>query len=106
MIGSASAATIAWGEFDLDSAASEISTKGTLVEAWNIVRNDARKGTDTTTINGVTFTATNLFTNNYPDEDFGVHTGDANLDLLFLSTSFSPNPITLTGLTIGAEYEI
>ncbi len=110
MMASSSAATIAWGEFDLDTAASEISTNGTLIEAINMVNNDDREYTDTTTINGVVFTATNLFdTGYYGDNTFGVSTGDANLDLLYLQANYnydSTSPITLTGLTIGVEYEL
>ncbi len=110
MMASSSAATIAWGEFDLDAAASEISTKGTSIEAWNLVNTDAREATDTTTINGVVFTATNLFdTGYYDDQTYGVSTGDANLDLLYLQANYNyenTNPVTLTGLTIGVEYEL
>ncbi len=110
MMASSSAATIAWGEFDLDAAPGEISTKGTSIEAWNLVNNDAREATDTTTINGVVFTATNLFDSGYYTNDtFEVSTGDANLDLLYLQASYnyeSTTPITLTGLTIGNEYEL
>ncbi len=105
MITLSSAATIAWGEFDLDAAASEISTKGTLVEALNLVNTDAREVTDTTTINGVIFTANNLF-NSSVNTDFGVRTGEANLDLLFQQAGISVNPVTLTGLTIGDKYEL
>ncbi len=110
MMASSSAATITWGEFDLAAAASEISTKGTSIEAWNLVNTDAREATDTTTINGVVFTATNLFdTGYYGDQTFGVSTGDANLDLLYLQANYNyenTNPVTLTGLTIGVEYEL
>ncbi len=110
MMASASAATIAWGEFDLDAAPGEISTNGTSIEALNLVNTDAREATDTTTINGVVFTATNLFDTGYNgDNTFGVSTGDANLDLLYLQASYnygSTTPITLTGLTIGNEYEL
>ncbi len=109
MMTSASAATIAWGEFDLAAAPGEISTKGTSIEAWNLVNTDAREATDTTTINGVLFTANNLFNSGYyRDTDFGVSTGDDSLDLLYLqaSYSYSDAPITLTGLTIGNEYEL
>ncbi len=110
MMASSSAATIAWGEFDLAAAPGEISTNGTSIEAWNLVNTDAREATDTTTINGVVFTATNLFDTGYNDDDtFGVSTGDANLDLLYLQANYnydSISPITLTGLTIGVEYEL
>ncbi len=110
MMASASAATIAWGEFDLAAAPGEISTKGTSIEAWNLVGTDAREATDTTTINGVVFTATNLFDSGYyANQTFGVSTGDANLDLLYLQASYNygnNSPITLTGLTIGNEYEL
>ncbi len=110
MMASSSAATIAWGEFDLDTAVSEISTNGTLIEALNLVNTDDREYTDTTTINGVVFTATNLFdTGYYGDHTFGVSTVDANLDLLYLQANYnydSTSPITLTGLTIGVEYEL
>ncbi len=110
MMASSSAATITWGEFDLAAAPGEISTKGTSIEAWNLVNTDAREATDTTTINGVVFTATNLFdTGYYGDNTFGVSTGDANLDLLYLQANYnydSTSPITLTGLTIGNEYEL
>ncbi len=101
MMASASAATIAWGEFDLDAAPGEISTNGTLVEALNITG-----GANTTTINGVTFTANNLFGNSESNADNGVRTGDANLDLLYLNADYSYDPMTLTGLTIGNEYEL
>ncbi len=110
MMASASAATIAWGEFDLAAAPGEISTKGTSIEALNLVNTDAREATDTTTINGVVFTATNLFdTGYYGDNTYGVSTGDANLDLLYLQANYNyenTNPVTLTGLTIGVEYEL
>ncbi len=110
MMASASAATIAWGEFDLDAAASEISTNGTLIEALNLVNTDAREATDTTTINGVVFTATYLFNSGYSEDNpFGVSTGDASLDLLYLQAGYDYNDaqlLTLTGLTIGAEYEL
>ncbi len=108
MMASASAATIAWGEFDLDAAPGEISTNGTSIEAINMVNTDAREATDTTTINGVVFTATNLFNSGYYEYDtFGVSTGDANLDLLYLQASYDDaNPLILTGLTIGNEYEL
>ncbi len=109
MMASASAATIAWGEFDLDAAASEISTNGTSIEAINMVNTDAREATDTTTINGVVFTATNLFdSGHYTNDTFGVSTGDASLDLLYLQASFDSNntQLILTGLTIGNEYEL
>ncbi len=109
MMASASAATITWGEFDLAAAASEISTKGTSIEAWNLVNTDAREATDTTTINGVVFTANNLFDSGYFTNDtFGVSTGDANLDLLYLQASYSYdyNSVTLEDLTIGNEYEL
>ncbi len=110
MMASASAATIAWGEFDLAAAPGEISTKGTSIEAWNLVNNEAREYTDTTTINGVVFTATNLFdSGEYQEDTFGVSTGDASLDLLYLQASYNygdTSPITLTGLTIGVEYEL
>ncbi len=107
MITSASAATIVWGEFDLDAKASEISTNGTLVEALNLVSNNNLL-TNTTTINGVTFTATNLFRENYPDDGLGPSTGNAALDLLFLQSGYQydTTPITLMSLTIGTEYEL
>ncbi len=101
MMASASAATIAWGEFDLDAAPGEISTNGTLLEALNITG-----GANTTTINGVTFTANNLFGGSDSNQDNGVRTGDANLDLLYLNASYEYGPITLRGLTIGDEYEL
>ncbi len=105
MMASASAATIVWGEFDLDAAASEISTKGTLIEAINMV-NSNRVGTDTTTINGITFTATNLGSQVYAG-NFEVSTGDASLDLLYRQIRIFPTgPFTLTNLTIGNEYEL
>ncbi len=105
MMASASAATIAWGEFDLDAAPGEISTNGTSIEAWNVVYNDAREATDTTTINGVVFTATNLGHAIYGG-NFGVSTGDANLDVLYLhAKKLPPGSFTLTNLTIGNEYE-
>ncbi len=109
MMASSSAATIAWGEFDLAAAPGEISTNGTSIEAINMVNTDAREATDTTTINGVTFTATNHFGSGYyQDTDFGVSTGDDSLDLLYRQASYrySDAPITLTGLTIGNEYEL
>ncbi len=109
MMASASAATIIWGEFDLDAAPGEISTNGTSIEAINMVNNDAREATDTTTINGVVFTANNLFDNGYHrDTDFGVSTGDDSLDLLYLQASFDykNTQLILTGLTIGNEYEL
>ncbi len=110
MITSSSATTIAWGEFDLDATASEISTNGTLIEALNLVNTDAREATNTTTINGVVFTATYLFNSGYSEDDpFGVSTGDASLDLLYLQAGYDYNDaqlLTLTGLTIGAEYEL
>ncbi len=107
MMTSASAATIAWGEFDLDATVSEISTKGTLIKAFNMVNSD-RVGTDTTTINGVTFTAIDL---GRPLRSINgsteVSTGDASLDLLFRQFKhFTTGPITLTDLTIGVEYEL
>ncbi len=106
MMASASAATIAWAEFDLDAAPGEISTNGTSIEAFNMANNDVREGTDTTTINGVTFTTTNRGAVIYGDT-LGVSTGDANLDLLYRhAKSFSTGPFTLTNLTIGNEYEL
>ncbi len=100
MMASASAATIAWAEFDLDAAPGEISTHGTLVEAFNITG-----GAHTTTINGVTFTATDLGSS--IGSTFEVSTGDANLDLLYLQLrAFPVGPFTLTDLTIGNEYEL
>ncbi len=105
MMASSSAATIAWGEFDLAAAPSEISTNGTSIEAINMV-NSNRVGTDTTTINGITFTATNLGSQVY-NGPVGVSTGDANLDLLYRQLrGFSTDPFTLTDLTIGNEYEL
>ncbi len=113
MMASASAATIAWGEFDLDAAVSEISTKGTSIEAFNMVNLD-REGIDTTTINGVTFIAIAFGSQGY-NGTVGVSTGDANLDLLYqqirnLPTGpvslTHPNRFTLTNLTIGDEYEL
>ncbi len=102
MMTSASAATIAWGEFDLDAAVSEISTKGTLIKAFNMVNSD-RVGTDTTTINGVTFTAIDL---GRPLRSISeVSTGDASLDLLYRQFKrFVTGPVILTALTIGVEY--
>ncbi len=105
MITSASAATISWGDFDLDAAPGEINLNGTFVEAFNIVSNDSQLNTSTTTINGVTFTAKNLF-NNSNAVPFGANTGDANLDLLYLYAGDQLNPITLTDLAIGGEYEL
>ncbi len=113
MMASASAATIAWGEFDLDAKASEISTNGTSIEAFNMVNPD-REGIDTTTINGVTFIAIAFGSQGY-NGTVGVSTGDANLDLLYqqvrrLATGpvslTNPNRFTLTNLTIGNEYEL
>ncbi len=107
MMASASAATIAWGEFDLDAAASEISTNGTSIEAINMVNTDDREYTDTTTINGVVFTATNLFdSGEYQEDTFGVSTDDASLDLLYLQASYDYVSVTLEDLTIGNEYEL
>ncbi len=112
MMASASAATIVWGEFDLAAAPGEISTNGTLIEAINMVNTDAREATGTTTINGVVFTATNLFeSGEYQEDAFGVSTGDASLDLLYLQASYNygyndAQLLTLTGLTIGNEYEL
>ncbi len=110
MMASASAATITWGEFDLDAKASEISTKGTSIEAWNLVNTDTLEATDTTTINGVVFMANNLFNSGYYTNDFfGVSTGNDSLDLLYLQANYNydnNSPITLTGLTIGVEYEL
>ncbi len=105
MMASASAATISWGDFDLDAAPSEINLNGTFVEAFNIVNHDNQLNTSTTTINGVTFTAKNLFRNG-SDLPFGANTGDASLDLLYQYAGDSPNPITLTDLAIGGEYEL
>ncbi len=107
MMASASAATIIWGEFDLAAAPGEISTKGTLLEAINLV-NINQIGTDTTTINGVTFTAAN-FGSQINNGDVGVSTGDDSLDVLYREIrTFQPRAglVTLVDLTIGNEYEL
>ncbi len=107
MMASSSAATIAWEEFDLAAAPSEISTNGSSIEAFNLV-NTNRVGTDTTTINGVTFTATDFGSQvGAIDDTYGVSTGDANLDLLYQQLRSFPSALfTLRNLTIGNEYEL
>lgn len=104
MISSASAATISWGAFDNDAAPSEISTAGTLIEALDLV-DDNSFAVGVTTVNGVDFTRTNLFGQSYTG-DFNVNTGDVNLDQLYRSLSHGGATVSLTGLTVGHQYEL
>ncbi len=106
LISSSSAASILWGTFNNDpSADTEVSTNGTLVEALNLVSADGAVAGATTTVNGVTFTGTNLFGNTYGFTT-GVSTGATGLDSLYANFSFNGGDITLGGLNSGDQYEI
>lgn len=105
-ISSASAALVAWGAFNNDpSASTEVNTAGTFVEAVNLVPADALVAGATVTVNGVTFTGSNLFGNNYSFSS-GVDTGDADLNSLYANFGYNGGDITLSGLTIGRQYQI
>jgi len=106
MIGAASAASISWGTFNDDpSAASEISTTGTLHQAVNLVSDGSLAG-GTTTVNGVDFADTNLFSNGYAALNPSVDTGDAGLNSLYSSFGYNGGNVSITGLTIGFEYQV
>ena len=104
-ISSASAAVITFGTADLTTTATDISTNGTSVQATNLVSDNSLAG-GTTIVNGVTFQNTNLFGNGYAPLNPGITIGDA-ADGLYSSFGYGgATTQTLTGLTIGQQYEL
>ncbi len=107
MAGSADAATINWGAGDTTPTVGEVSTSGTLHEAFDVVTADSQVGPPFD-VNGVTFTSVNLLGNNYAALNPSLPSfGDAGLDELYSHFGYGdPQDITITGLDIGTPYEI
>ena len=104
-ITSASAAIIAFEAPDLNTTPGEVSTNGTPVSAVNLVSHNSLV-IGTTTVNGVDFVDTNLFSNGYAVSGL-VNTGDSNLDTLVGTVGYNgPASVQLSGLTNGQQYEL
>lgn len=104
------AAVINWGAATAVSTtvgnSSDVSTTGTLVEAYNAVANDQISGATPITVNTVTFTPTTSLLNADPKDagtnDFssGTNSGDADYDII-LSTLEYGGGTNLVTLTVG-----
>lgn len=105
LAGEVGAAPINWLSPDLDTVASDFFTDGSLVEAINGVSDDSLVD-GTVTINGITFTDTNLFANGYAVTGL-VSTPDADINDLVGTVSYGgPPTVDLTGLVIGQDYAL
>ena len=123
--GSASAAAISWSAQTFDNA-NQVSTTGTLVEAYNLGNNGAGGATATVVVNGVSFLSTPADASvspvvNSPGTTFDAGTHDptvdvivglanADADALIDSLAFGgggTNSLArVSGLNIGTEYII
>jgi len=121
-IGGANAATITWGSPTTISGDSDVDTTGTLVGAFSM----GGSGVPTTTVNGVIFTGIDLTGASVTSGNFTftLATGWHSADLTSSSTPFAalspsyqsllawsagdsttPATVTMSGLTVGAQYE-
>lgn len=107
------AAPITWGAAGNVSAASDVSTNGALVEAFNLGGTGVANAVADETVNGVLFTAkTDLLSNNSSLDVFSGSSGDAGYDNLLGTVDFGggTNLVSLSlgngSLVSGANYEI
>jgi hypothetical protein len=122
-VGQARAGNISWGAATGISGDGDVDTTGTLVAAFNL----GAPGVPTTTVNGVTFVGLGLsgplvtsgnFTFSLPTGwGNNNNVGSANTPFTSMSPSYqlllqsivgdfgTPATITMSGLTVGAQYE-
>ncbi|MEQ8847785.1 hypothetical protein [Botrimarina sp.] len=98
----ASASVVAWGAAQNTTGASNVSTNGSLVAAFN-------GGGANTTANGVLFTSSNVLGTSFVGALNGGTTGDAGFDTLLNSFTFgggTSTTIDLGSFLVGALYEV